>query len=141
MESVRNYGAIPRFSPESMSADPKLQSYAYKIESALCLWDRSMDCALSDNSALTVLERLLDKYHFKEDTGPILEKTLLRGYDLVLSAMQRDLGDLSDEMIAKILGVIYFVARRRARGGRDYFDVIHRYVGMRAGPGMRIFEM
>ncbi len=121
-----------------MRADLELQSYANTIESALCLWDCSMDCALSDNSALTVLERLLDKYPFKDDTVQTLEKPLLRGYDLVLSAIHNDLGDLSDQMIVKILGVIYFVARRRARGGRDYFEVIHQYVGMRAGPGMRI---
>jgi hypothetical protein len=139
--SIRDYRAIPRFSPERMNADLELQSYSNTIESALCLWDRSMDCALSDNSALTVLERLLDRYHFKEDTVQTLDKPSLRGFDMVLSAIRKDLGDLSDETLVKILGVIYFVARRRARGGRDYFEVINRYVGMRAGPGVRILKM
>jgi hypothetical protein len=141
IKPARDYRAVPRFSPARMNDDLELQSYANTIESALCLWDRSMNGALSDNSALLVLERLLDKYHFMEDTVETMEIRLRRGYEMVLSAIRADLGDVSNEILVKILSVIYFVARRRARGGRDYFDIINRYVGMRAGPGLRILGM
>jgi len=124
-----------------MDDDLDLQSYASVIESALCLWDDSNGRASTDSSALRVLEHLLDKYHFHEDTAETLDGTLRRGYETVLSAMAKDLRDIPADVIVKILSVIYFVARRRARGGRDYFDVIHTFVGRRLGPGMRLLDL
>jgi hypothetical protein len=115
-----------------------LQSYAHTIESVLCLCDNSMQATLDDNSAFQVLERLLDRYHFKEDTAENLDEPLRNGFEMVSSAINDDLVDVSNGVLVKVFSVIYFVARRRAGGGRDYFEVIHRYVGMRLGPGTRI---
>ena len=123
-----------------MEDDSDLQSVSNSIESALCLWDQSLKCALTDDSALRVLEILLDRYYFKETTE-IAEEPIRTGCKMVLAAIRTDLSAIPEEILIKILGVIYFVAKRRARGGRDYFDVIHKYVGMRAGPGVRILEI
>ena len=136
----RNYSIVPRFSTQTMEDDLDLQSVSNSIESALCFWDQSLQCALTDDSALRVLERLLDRYYFKE-TAEIAEEPIRIGYKMVLDAIRSDLSAIPEEIIIKILGVIYFVAKRRARGGRDYFNVIHKYVGVRAGPGIRILEM
>lgn len=141
IKSIRNYGAVPRFSTSRMEADLDLQSYANTIESALCLWDHSMQGALKDDSALKVLERLLDRYHFKEETVEIAGEPVRNGVELVLSAIERDLSDVPDEVIVKVVSVIYFVAKRRSKGGREYFDIIHKYVGVRVGPGTRILRM
>ena len=135
---IRDYGAVPRFPTREMADDLELQSYAHTIESALVLWDNSMRRTLDDSSALRVLERLLDRYHFKEDAAETIDEPLRHGFELVVSAIHQDLADVSNEVLVRILSVIYFVARRRARGGRDYFNLIHQYVGMRAGPGVRI---
>jgi hypothetical protein len=133
----RNYGVVPRFSTQTMDDDWDLQEISNSIESTLCLWDRSFQGALKDDSALSVLERLLDLYHFKE-TVEISEEPIGTGYQMVLDVIQKDLLDIPEETIVKILGVIHFVAKRRAKGGRDYFDVIQQYVGVRVGPGIRI---
>jgi hypothetical protein len=117
-----------------------LQSISNSIESALCFWDQSFKGALNDDSALRVLEGLLDRYYFKE-TVEIAEEPVRTGYEMVSDAIRNDLSDIPEETIIKILGVIYFVAKRRARGGRDYFNVIRQYVGVRAGPGVRILKI
>jgi hypothetical protein len=138
---VRDYNKVPRYSPETMNADLDLQTYSNSIESALCLWDQEMNGMLTDAAALSVLERLLDKYHFKDDTLDDFQGPVRRGQQIVQSAIDADLADIPNDKIVKILGAIHFVARRRARGGRDYFDVIHRYVGVRLGPGLRTFHV
>ena len=123
----RNYGAVPQFSTHRMNSDMDLQSIAYSIESTLCLWDHALCGMLNDKSALKVLERLLDHYYFKE-TVTIPEEPIGTGYEMVSDVIQNDLSAIPEETIIKILGAIYFVAKRRAKGGRDYFDVIHTYI-------------
>jgi hypothetical protein len=141
VKPIRNYGAVPRFSTARMEADLDLQSYANTIESALCLWDHSMHRTLKDDSALKVLERLLDRYYFKEETVGSAGEPIRRGVQVVLSAIEKDLSDVPDEVIVRVVSVIYFVAKRRSKGGREYFDAIHTYVGVRVGPGIRILRI
>jgi hypothetical protein len=136
----RDYGSVPRFSTEVMNSDWDLQSVSNSIESTLCLWDQSFKGALKDDSAIKLLERLLDHFYFKE-TIEIAEEPIKTGYQMVLGVMENDLSNIPRKTLIKILGVIYFVAKRRARGRRDYFDVIHKFVGLNAGPGLRILEM
>ena len=138
---VHDYKTVPRYSPETMSANLDLQPYAYSIESALCLWDQEMNGMLTDAAALSVLERLLDKYHFHDDTLDSVQGPVRRGLQFVQSAIDADLADIPNDRIIRILAAIHFVARRRARSGRDYLDVIHQYVGVRLGPGMRALRV
>jgi|WetSurMetagenome_2_1015567.scaffolds.fasta_scaffold38313_2 hypothetical protein len=137
---TRNYKDVPRFSTQAMNDDMDLQSIANSIESTLCLWDQSCNGTLKDDAAIKVLQSLLDLYHFKE-TVEIAEEPVKTGYQMVLDAIRNDLSDIPEETIIKILSVVHFVAQRRAQGGRDYFDVINNYVGVRAAPGMRILKM
>jgi hypothetical protein len=122
-----NYKAVPQFSTRRMNTDSSLQAIAYSIESILCLWDKEFDSTLNDKSALSVLEKLLDRHYFKK-TVTITEEPIRTGYEMVSDVIENDLSDVPEEILAKILGVIYFVARRRAKGGRDYFDLIHTYM-------------
>ena len=93
---------------------------------------------MNDSSAIKVLEMLLDRYHYKDCEVVETDSLVLEGFEMVLQSMAEDLPDTPAETIVKILGVIHFVARRRTRGGWEYFDVIHEYVGLRGGPGIRI---
>jgi hypothetical protein len=121
-----------------MESDFQLQSYADSIEGALCLWDHSHEMSLSDASALRVIEMLLDR-HYYHDSGASNTDSLLReGFDMVTRAILEDLPSVPNDTIIKILGVIYFVARRRSRGGREHLDVLQHYVGLRVGTGMRL---
>ena len=121
-----------------MDDDPDLQSYANTVEATLCLWDSRQRGTLNDNSATRVLEMLLDRYHYKDSEVVETDSLLLEGFEMVLQSMAEDLSDVPAVTIVKILGVIHFVARRRTRGGREYFDIIQDYVGLRGGPGIRI---
>jgi hypothetical protein len=121
-----------------MDDDSDLQSYANSVEATFCLWDSYHGNALTDDSAIRVVEMLLDRYYYKDSEVADADPVLLEGLDLVSRSMAEDLSDGSGETIVKILSVIHFVARRRTRGGREYFDIIHQYVGLRGGPGIRI---
>jgi hypothetical protein len=122
-----------------MDADLELQAYANTIEATLCLWDHKHEGRLTDGSALRVMEMLLDKYHFGDSDISTTEEPLREGFEMVVHAIGEDLEDVPDDTIVKILGVIYFVARRRTTGGREYLDMIHAFVGTRTGPGIRVF--
>jgi hypothetical protein len=136
----RDYSVVPRFTPAMMLEDFDLQDVSNAIESVLALWDQSFGHALNDKDALRVLEKLLDHRYFKEAIEAS-DEPIGVGYKMVLSAIEEDLSEVPEEELVKILGVIYFVAKRRAKGGRDYLDVIRKYVGTRAGKGIRILEM
>jgi len=134
----RNYADIPRFTTQQMDDDFDLQSYANTVEATLCLWDSNHGGALPDDSAIKVIEMLLDKYYYNDSEVANADQVLLEGLHMVLQSMAEDHPGAPGETIVKILGAIRFVARRRTRGGREYFDIIHKYAGLRGGPGIRI---
>ena len=135
---VRRYSDIPHFSTQTMDSNMELQSYSNSIEGTLCLLDYSRQMSLNDAFALKVIEMLLDKYHYHDSDVSCVDSQLREGFNAVLNSISDDLTDVSEEVIVRILGVIYFVARRRSRGGREYFDIIHQYVGLRGSAGIRV---
>ena len=135
---VRRYSDIPRFSTNTMDSDIELQSYSNIIEGTLCHLDFLHDMSLKDAFALKILEMLLDKYHFHDTVVPCVESHLREGFEAVVNSISKDMADVSEEVIVKILSVIHFVAKRRSRGGREYFKIIQMYVGLRVGSGVRI---
>ena len=100
-----------------------------------------MDNTVSDKNAIRILELLIDKYHFGDVEFNFDNLVVEHGFNYVDDVIRNDLARIEKEVLVKILGVIRFVADRRTRGGREYMDVIHRYVGARVGPGMRVLEV
>jgi hypothetical protein len=137
-KSTRRYREIPRFSTEYMDSNLELQSYANIVEATLCLWDHSHESRLNDGSVLSVIEMLLDKYYFCDSNVSSTEKLLQEGFEMVAQAIEQDLHDVPNDTIIKILGVIYFVAKRRSQGQREYLGVIQQYVGTRVGSNIRV---
>lgn len=131
------YTDLPMFSLQRMEHDYDLQDYGNAIESTLCAFDQSMGNMLTDKTALGILELLLEKYHFKKQVLMPEDNLLAKGFPLVESTIKSDLPDIADETIEKLLGTIYFVAKRRSKGNREYLDFIHEYVGIRVAKGMR----
>ena len=138
VQSNRRYSGIPKFSTAEMNADMELQSYANTIEATLCLWDQTSPTRLRDDTALRVLELLLDRYHFRDENVSVTEAVLFKGLEKVTNSINQDLADVPEEVIAKVIGVVYFVAKRRSKGGREYLDFIHQLVGVRVGSGVRV---
>jgi hypothetical protein len=115
-----------------------LPTYSNTIEGTLCRWDYDHDEILDDGMAMKVIEMLLDKYHFGDLEVSTTDVLLQEGFQMVVASIEKDLLGVPNDTIVKILGVIYFVAKRRSTGRREYFEVIHSYVGRRLGPGMRV---
>jgi histone deacetylase complex regulatory component SIN3 len=132
------YKDLPMFSLQRMDDDIDLQNYANAIESTLCSFDQSENQQLSDKTVLRILELLLDKYHFKQNDSSTEDSLINKGFTLVLSTIKEDLADLPEDSITKMIGTIYFVAKRRSKGNREYLDFIHRYVGIKIASGVRV---
>lgn len=137
-QDLRRYDKIPRFAVEEMDTFSDLPTYSNTVEGTLCLWDYNHEGLLNDELAIKVIDLLLDKYHFGDTEISTPSVLLKEGFDMVVASIEEDMPDIPNETIVKILGVVRFVAKRRTTGRREYFDIIHRYVGLRAGPGTRV---
>jgi len=135
---VKKYNEIKRYSPQDMEASFQLQEYSDAIEGGLCAFDNKMGNKIKDDVAIKILELLLDKYYFKDANIQISDQLLEQGFNQVKEAIETDLRNIPEEELIKVLATIRFVAKRRAKGGRDYFSIIHQYVGELAGKGIRI---
>lgn len=124
----RKYSSVPRFIPEDMERDQTLESKSYVVEAALGAWDLSCDRSLRDESALKVLEMLMDRFHFKDGEIEGSTDELRRGFEIVESRMSGPFSEMPETTTTKIIGCIYHVARRRSRGHREYLDFIHNFV-------------
>ena len=122
-----------------MQDDLELQSYSNSIEATLCQWDNSLKNSLKDESALKVLEMLLDKHFFHDEDVSAADNVLQKGFEMVSASIEEDLSELSNETLTKIISVIHFAANRRTKGGREYLDFISKFVGFRIAPGVRAF--
>ncbi|TAN47134.1 MAG: hypothetical protein EPN21_18430 [Methylococcaceae bacterium] len=136
----KKYSGIPRYTPQEMDGDFGLQDYSNAIEGSLCAFDSETGNKMKDESAIKILELLLDKYHFKEETTEFSDNFIEQGFAQVKATIDMDLRHVPEEEIVKILSAIRFVADRRAQGGRDYLAIIHKYVGKRVAAGVRILS-
>ena len=107
------------------------------IESALATFDYEMDDQMNDNDAIQMLEMLLDVYYFHEDP-PTSEIPLIdEGFCRVHNSIQARLLHVDHSELSKILGAIWFIAKRRTTGKREYLQIIRQYVGVRLDEGYR----
>ncbi|WP_045218585.1 hypothetical protein [Desulfonatronum thioautotrophicum] len=120
-----------------MSGNIELEAYGNSIEGALCAYDFECGQNLKDSDAIKIIEMLIDKYHFQDQTVDDKDEIIMNGFNYVDRIIGKDLKNVETEKIVKVLGVIRFVARRRTRSGREYMDVIHQYVGQRVDTGIR----
>jgi len=130
----RKYSTVPKYSTQDMERDIDLSMRSNSIEIVLCDLDMEYDYKLKDEVALDIYKLLMDKYYFK-DTELIFKSDLVKeGFSLVDRVIENKFSDM--EMLIKIIGVLYFIANRRTKGGREYFNIIYEYVG--AGSGVRV---
>ena len=137
----RLYSEVPAYAVHEMDGNQTLETYGNVIEGALCAYDSETGERLKDSDAIRVIEALMDLYHFADDQSADDSPLIADATAYVAQAIHNDLQDVSNEIIVKILGVIRFVAKRRAKGGRDYLNVIHQYVGRRVGNGIRLMQI
>lgn len=117
----------------------RFQSYAFAIERALSIYDhRAHNKTLRDNDAIRILELLIDKFHFGDPEFDTTNEIIIGGVKFVEEAIQQHLNKQSNEVIVKILAVIWFVSNRRTKIGREYLDLIHHYTNVENDQGARL---
>jgi hypothetical protein len=136
----RKYDEVPAYSVSEMDGNIELESYGNAIEGALCAYDIESGGNLKDRDAIRIIELLIDKYHFQDLQMAQEPPIIVNGVHYLEKSMDEDLKDVANEEVAKVLGVIRFVARRRTKIGREYMAVIHQYVGQRIGSGIRVLQ-
>ena len=87
---------------------------------------------------ITIIEALIDFHHLGDQQINEPSQLILGGVDYVENVIRKDLDEVSNEIVVKILGVIRFVAKRSTKTGREYMNIIHQYVGQRIDTGIRI---
>ncbi|MCK4764958.1 MAG: hypothetical protein KAW12_22355 [Candidatus Aminicenantes bacterium] len=133
---ARKYNDIPRFSTQTMEDRTDLQQHSDVIEGTLCAFDLKEE--IDDPTLLRILECLLDDYYFKSPPSRDTKDKIGKGYIRVKDAVDKELADIDEETLVKLLGVIYFVAKRRSRGGREHINLLHNYVGAQVEPGLHV---
>jgi hypothetical protein len=123
-----------------METSIELQGYSYAIEGAICAFDEKTDRRMNDSIPIRVLELLLDKYHFQDESVVFDNDLLERAFHHVNKAIETDLSEVPTDKLVKVLAVIHFVAKRRSRGGREYLEIVNQYVGTRVAPGVRVIR-
>jgi len=104
------------------------------IELCLCDLDTKYENKLQDEVAIDIYKLLIDKYYFKDKELLFQSNLIKEGFESLDRAVKTD--SLGIDKLIKIIGVLYFVANRRTRGGREYFKIIYDYVG--EGSGVRM---
>jgi hypothetical protein len=139
-EPKKKYNEVPAYSVSEMNGDEELEFCGNSIEGALCAYDIENKEQLSDQDAIRIIELLIDKYHFRDQQLDLEDRLIVDGVNYVDRSMRDDLRGLATEEIVKVLELIRFVARRRTKTGREYMTVIHRFVGRRIAPGIRVMR-
>lgn len=136
----RKYNDVPAYSVTEMNGDMELETYGNAIEGTLCAYDRENENKLKDSDAIRIIELLIDMHHYGDRQIDTDSRIVANGVNYVEEAIRKDLQDVSNEVIVKILGVIRFVAKRRTKIGREYMNIIHQYVGQRIDTGVRVLR-
>ncbi len=137
-KSMRNYRNIPYHPLSDMSADWNLQNQANVIESAICSFDQECGSIMDNQTALEIVQRLLDKYHFRDKNPAISNPLVKQGFFAVDKAIEADLSSLMPEEITRLLGAIARSITRHDETRRAYIDFIHEHVGLRVASGVRL---
>ena len=124
-----------------MDASEELQSYSFAIEGAIGTFDGQTGRKIKDEVAIGILEKLLDKYHFKDEKLTFENELLQDGFTLVNDVIEGDLEGIDANKLVKVLGVLHFIAKRRTRGHREYLAIVEQFVGERVAPGIRVMKL
>jgi hypothetical protein len=123
-----------------MADRQELQDAGDVIESAMCCFDLAQNKMLRDGFYKSVIERLLDRYAFGDQTLSFFDDLEKEGFAFVESAMNEDLRGVAPELLGKVIGAVYRSIKRHANGnysGREYINFVHQFVGTRVAIGAR----
>lgn len=123
----RRYGEVPAYTAETMANRSDLTAHAYVIEEAISTFDADIGGRLRDETALRMLELLMDQYHFQDLQLASEEERAQQGLQRVATAIDQHLSDLSALVLVRVLCTIYLLAKRRSQGGREYLNFLREF--------------
>jgi len=140
-QQARRYDKVPCFAIRQMSESIDLEGVSQAIEGGLCSFDHAQGKTATDGLCQKILERLLDQYHFHDETLSFAEDAEAKGVAHLEEVIRKDLDRVPEETLVKVLATVYRSIQRHADGrsaGRAYLDFIYEYVGIRTGTGLRL---
>ena len=136
----RKYKSLPCYTTRQMANNHNLQNNTDIIESTICKYDEANENALTDNMLKGIIERLLDKFHFKDDELLFSNKVEENGYLFLSETIKENLDDLSESEIVKIIVTVYRSVLRHHNESRAYLNFIHNLIGSHVSDGIRIIK-
>ncbi len=129
----RNYRKVPHYTTKEMAANVELEEISGVIETALCQVWVSGGTAVNDRTAARMVELMLDKYHFN-DKEPLPDNSLeSAAYHLFSQAIDKQLPEVSEEKLVKVLTAVYRSIQRRSVGGNSYLKFVSQFTGVGYG--------
>lgn len=122
----RNYGKLPYFEAQEMAKYSDLQDLGELFEKTMAQVDQKMIGDMDDGLTVSLLERLLDKYHFGEEissTGERVGQTVTLFFEIIANELEF----VADDKLTMVLGAIRRAVKRRTDGRRAYLDFISRF--------------
>lgn len=111
-----------------MDSNLQLQNISEIIERELCRFDKGY--VIVDETAKRIIERLLDKYHFRESSIVFENNFEKVGFVSVKNLIEKNRREIPDEVIVKVFGAILRSIKRHTNGKREYLDFIDHFVGI-----------
>lgn len=116
-----------------MADSPELEDIANMIESTLCrVWADDTD-KVNDRSAARLVELMIDRYHFNDDTPQADSPALAEGFHLFSQYTGKTFSQLHSEEVVKILAAVYRSIQRRTVGGSSYLQFVSQFTGINPG--------
>jgi len=129
----KNYRKVPYFSTEKMAASPELEDISNVIETALCeIWVADSE-HVNDGTVTSVIETLLNQYHFGAGEPQIKSSVLAAGHQLIAQTISEELSQVPAEKLVKVLAAVYRSIQRRTNGGCSYLEFISNFTGVYPG--------
>lgn len=126
---------MPYYTTQEMADNPALKFIADVIESTLSqVWTNDPQ-NVNDRTAARLVELLIDRYHFNDETPQADSPLLDAGFSLFLQEIDTDLSQISPEQLVKVLAAVYRSIQRRTVGGTSYLQFISQFTGTH--PGVR----
>jgi hypothetical protein len=124
---------VPYFSTEEMAKSPELEGIAENIEIVLCMVWAADSENVNDRTAARLVERMIDKYHFKDEKQPITELVMASGDPFLSLAVSKELMHVPAETLVKVLAAVYRAIQRRTNGGSGYLEFVSQFTRIYPG--------
>jgi hypothetical protein len=126
----RNYRSVPYYSTQEMADNPELGSIADVVELSLCQIWANDHRHVDDRTAARLVELMIDRYHFKDETPRTDTPVLEDGFRFFTQNTGKNLSHIHPEQLVMVLAAVYRSIQRRTIGGTSYLQFASQFNGI-----------